>query len=205
MDSAITEQRGNLQSKKQDLVRHEIWMAAIDLFYADGFDAVTVDQIAERAGVSRRTFFRYFSSKDDLMGQTLKSYGECLATALRTMSAEVGAFEAAKRATASVLMVQSSPAISERFQQIVKRSPAAMSAQVLQLPIVEDQLARTFAARDGRSGETSIEDRIVASLTFLATRLSVEIWLGQPARPVGEIVEDVFTRLSAVCQPTRIS
>ena len=145
MDSAITEHRVNLQSKKQDLVRHEIWIAAIDLFYVDGFDAVTVDQISERAGVSRRTFFRYFSSKDDLMGQTLKSYGECLANAIRTISGDVGAFEAAKRATASVLMSQSSPAMSERFSQISKRSPAAMSAQVLQLPIVEDQLARTFS------------------------------------------------------------
>jgi len=61
MDSPNTPQRGNLQSKKQDLVRHEIWHAAIDLFYLQGFDEVTIDQIAERAGVSRRTFFRYFA------------------------------------------------------------------------------------------------------------------------------------------------
>ena len=201
MNSAITEQRGNLQSKKQDFVRHEIWVAAIDLFYAEGFDSVTVDQIAERAGVSRRTFFRYFSSKGDLMGQTLKSYGEMLGNAIRTVAPEVGAYEAAKLATASVLVCQSSPGISERFMQIGKRSPAAMSAQSLQLPIVEDQLARTFAVRGGRVDEPSIEDRIVASLTFIATRLCVELWVGQPTRLVGEIVEDVFAKLSQVCQP----
>ena len=76
----VGSQRGTMQSKKQDLVRHEIWTAAVDLFYAEGFDAVTVEQIAERAGVSRRTFFRYYASKDDLMGSTLKAYGECLGT-----------------------------------------------------------------------------------------------------------------------------
>jgi len=201
MDSAITEQRVNLQAKKQDLVRHEIWMAAIDLFYADGFDAVTVDQIAERAGVSRRTFFRYFSSKDDLMGQTLKSYGELLGNAIRALGADVGAYEAAQQATASVLMCQPSVSTTERFMEIGKRSPAARNAQSLQQPLVEEQLALTFAARDGRSGEPSIEDRIVASLTFTATRLCVDLWVSQPNRPVEEIVEYVFARLSAVCQP----
>ena len=202
MDSVSAAQRGNLQSKKQDLVRHEIWTAAIDLFYSEGFDAVTVDQIAERAGVSRRTYFRYFSSKDDLMGQTLKSYGELLSNAIHSQSADMGAYEAAKRAVATILMCQSSPATTERFMEIGKRSPAALSAQSLQLPIVEERLARTFADRAGRTDGPSIEDRIVASLTFVTTKLCVDIWVKQPKRPVEEIVEDVFARLSAVCLPT---
>jgi AcrR family transcriptional regulator len=194
-------QRGNLQSKKHDLVRHEIWMAAIDLFYADGFDAVTVEQIAARAGVSRRTFFRYFSSKDDLMGSTLKAYGELLGNAIRADETDVGAYEVAKRAVASVLMSQPSTATTERFMEIGKRSVAARSAQSLQLPIVEEQLARTFAARAGRTDGPSIEDRILASLTFATTKFCVDIWVEQPMRPVEEIVEDVFARLSAICRP----
>jgi mycofactocin system transcriptional regulator len=43
--------------------RRALERIALDLFHEQGFDATTVEQISERAGVSRRTFFRYFDSK----------------------------------------------------------------------------------------------------------------------------------------------
>src|SRR4051794_41184615 len=67
-----------LQARKQQLVRDAIWDAAIDLFSQKGFDETTVDDIAEAAGVSRRSFFRYFSSKSDLMGQDIVTYANAL-------------------------------------------------------------------------------------------------------------------------------
>lgn len=46
-------------------LRQRIAAAARDLFASQGYERTTVDAIAERAGLSRRTFFRYFRSKDD--------------------------------------------------------------------------------------------------------------------------------------------
>lgn len=199
MESATTVQRGNLQSKKQDLVRNEIWHAAIDLFFSEGFDQVTVDQVAERAGVSRRTFFRYFASKDDVMGSSMKAFGEALEQAIRAEADSLSAFEVAKRSVAHVLMCQPSSAIAERVLQISKRSSAAMSAQFLQLPAVEEKLARAFAFRAGRLDDPTINDRIIASVTFAATKLCVDLWVSEPKRAVDEIVEDVFAKLSSMC------
>ncbi len=45
--------------------RARIEQAALDLFTAQGFEQVTIDEIAEAAGISRRTFFRYVSAKAD--------------------------------------------------------------------------------------------------------------------------------------------
>jgi AcrR family transcriptional regulator len=49
------------------LVRQRVAAAAFELFAARGYDATTVDHIAERSGIARRTFFRYFRSKDDVI------------------------------------------------------------------------------------------------------------------------------------------
>ncbi|MDT8913420.1 TetR family transcriptional regulator [Amycolatopsis sp. PS_44_ISF1] len=48
-------------------LRRALASAAIDLFVAQGYEATTVDEIAAAAGVGRRTFFRYFDAKDDVI------------------------------------------------------------------------------------------------------------------------------------------
>ena len=56
-------------------VRRDLSSAAIDLFLANGYDRTTADDIAEAAGVARRTFFRYFHAKEDA---ALPDHDECL-------------------------------------------------------------------------------------------------------------------------------
>ena len=53
-----------LRDRKKEQTREAIVGAAFELFDLHGFDGTTVDQIAEAAGVSRRTFFRYFRTKE---------------------------------------------------------------------------------------------------------------------------------------------
>lgn len=55
------------REKKKDQTRSALAAAAIELFTQRGYDTVTMAQVAEAVGVSRRTAFRYFPAKDDLM------------------------------------------------------------------------------------------------------------------------------------------
>ena len=50
------------------LTRNQIVAAADELFYSQGLHAVSVDAIAEKAGVTKKTFYYHFKSKDDLIG-----------------------------------------------------------------------------------------------------------------------------------------
>jgi Bacterial regulatory proteins, tetR family len=69
---------GSAGSRKLEFVRDAIWDAAVDLFAEKAFDETTVDDIVVAAGTSRRTFFRHFESKRDLVAQPVVSHGASL-------------------------------------------------------------------------------------------------------------------------------
>ncbi len=73
---------GTLAQRKRQLVADELTQAALGLLAREGFDAVTVDEIAAAAGVSKRTFFRYFASKEDVVVQFLAGMGADMRTEL---------------------------------------------------------------------------------------------------------------------------
>src|ERR1700689_4736598 len=57
---------GSSAGRRRVTSRAELEQTAFALFAAHGFDATTVDEIAAAAGIGRRTFFRYFPSKNDI-------------------------------------------------------------------------------------------------------------------------------------------
>ena len=63
-------------------VRSEALRCAWRLFAAQGYDATTVEQVAEAAGMSRRTFFRYFESKDELVAARMQESNAEIVAAL---------------------------------------------------------------------------------------------------------------------------
>src|ERR1700683_1485119 len=74
----------NLRERNKARARAEIASAALNLFSTSGFEGVTVDQIVAAAGVSRRTFFRYFETKEDAL---LADYPELNATLTESLIA----------------------------------------------------------------------------------------------------------------------
>ncbi|GAB3280290.1 TetR/AcrR family transcriptional regulator [Kineosporia babensis] len=78
----MSEQPGLRERKKQRTYR-EISDAAIALFLADGFDKVSVEQVASAAGVSKPTLFRYFPAKEDLALHRLADHEDEAARVVR--------------------------------------------------------------------------------------------------------------------------
>src|SRR4029077_8820150 len=77
-----------LRDHARGAVREEVMRQAWLLFSAQGFEATTVDQIAAAAGMSRRTFFRYFAGKDELVLTRLVESGQSVVDALRLRPAD---------------------------------------------------------------------------------------------------------------------
>ena len=74
-----TQDSGSLRERKHEFVLREIERAAWDLFATVGFDRATVEEISRNAGVSRRTFFRYFRTKEELLSFSVEHFGQRVA------------------------------------------------------------------------------------------------------------------------------
>ena len=72
----------DLRERTRRAVRTELTDVAMDLFLRQGFEATTVDEIARAAGISRRSLFRYFASKEAIIFDNLQDVGDQLAEAL---------------------------------------------------------------------------------------------------------------------------
>jgi AcrR family transcriptional regulator len=70
---------GSLRERKHEFVLREIERSEWDLFATVGFDRATVDEISRNAGVSRRTFFRYFRTKEQLLSFSVEHFGQRVA------------------------------------------------------------------------------------------------------------------------------
>ena len=103
MDS--TAAASNLAERKRELVRDELAQAAVNVLAFQEFEDTTVDHIVAEIGVSRRTFFRYFQSKEDVIVHIVAGAGTQLCTELRARPAFEPAAEALRQALAPFIQL----------------------------------------------------------------------------------------------------
>jgi len=82
--SRAPENKDGLRARKRRQTRQRLAETGLRLFLAQGYEATTLDQIAEAAGVSRRTIFHYFEQKEDILLAWKSGLGEAIAAAILT-------------------------------------------------------------------------------------------------------------------------
>jgi AcrR family transcriptional regulator len=111
-------------------VRDRVSAAAFELFGDRGYDGTTVDHIAERSGIARRTFFRYFRSKDDVI---FPDHGRLLGDVQRFLSV-AAAGSPVQAVCGGVRLVlelyMRDPAVSVQRYQLCRRVPQLRQREV---------------------------------------------------------------------------
>ena len=156
----------SLQSRKRQLVRDAIFDAAIELFAVKGFDETTVEEAAQAAGISRRSFFRYFESKDDLLAHSIVNCGVALNKKVAECEKGLSALEVMRKAVHSVSEQMEASPNMRQMVQIAKRSRAARQANLSRLAEAQDSLSEAYAKHFKIRIKDDFKMRLLANLTF---------------------------------------
>lgn len=157
----------SLQSRKRQLVRDAIYDAAIDLFAKKSFDETTVEEVAAAAGISRRSFFRYFESKDDLLAQNTVNCGENLRETVASCPAGLGPLEVVRETVLAGVKFTEAQQHTRQIIEIAQRSHSARQAHLSRLMEVEDRLASAYSARMKSTSRDYLRPRLLAGMSLL--------------------------------------
>jgi AcrR family transcriptional regulator len=184
-----------LLKRKQQVVQDAIWNAAIDLFAVKGFDESTVDDIVAAAGVSQRTFFRYFASKNDLMGKGMLTYGEALKAAIEACPDSADPFDVLRKA---VLEIAATVASIPRTRDVIAVSincSAAREAQLSRMGAVEEIVSQAFSVRIKKGRDNELTSRLLAGLTLKILDVTMRLWFEGGGKDITVVAERVIKGL----------
>jgi AcrR family transcriptional regulator len=97
------EKPATLWDRSRQAVVAEIVETALALFAEQGYEATTMAQVATRAGVSQRSLFRYFGTKEDLVCGEQDALGELLVSTVAAQPADVSTWDALKAGFTAIL------------------------------------------------------------------------------------------------------
>jgi len=168
---------------------------ALDLFAKRGFEATTVEEIAAALGVGRRTVFRYFPSKNDIVWGNFEWVMERLRAHLEESGPEVPLAEALRRA---VVLSNSYPEeeLSElRIRMtLITTVPALQAHSMLRYDAWRGVVAEYAAPRLGEPPE-GLGPQAVSYAALGCSRAGFDRWVADPEEDLGRCLDRAFLLL----------
>ncbi len=195
-DAGMTDDPG-LRERKKRLRRARIEAAAISLFEQHGFDNTTIEEIADAAEISPRTFFSYFSTKEDVVLADYASRLDRIVDELRGRPSSETAWVALRESfvVVGIDYAAAKDELVRRFS-IMAVNPSVY-ARSLQLQAGwEDAIAGVLVQRTDPAGD-ELGCRLQAAAALAAMRSSIRHWLSTAqSAELPALVAACFTALA---------
>ena len=173
-----------LRERKKAETRAALQDAALRLAARDGVDKVSIEAIAEAAGVSPRTFFNYFSSKEDAILGGAPSDPSLLADLLRDRPADEAPLDALRVALkGSVERLEEDPDRWVLRRQLAQRHPELAGRYAARLAQVEQDLVVEIARRLDLDPDHDLYPGTLVGAAMAAVRVAMTVWQNQDHPP----------------------
>ena len=194
----LNDESCGLRERKKRETRRALNLAALDLVEERGFAAVTTEEIAARAGVSARTFFNYFPSKEAAVIGTTAEELEAYAAALEEDVEGESPLESLRRILAGMLAPASiDRELRARRRRILLGEPSLAPALVGNNIRIENALTAALERRLGVRPGVSLEARLTVAVAIAAVRACIEHQQNGGAGRLERNIDQAFERIAA--------
>jgi AcrR family transcriptional regulator len=177
--------------------RGRLQEAALGLYSERGFDGTTAAQIAERAGVTERTFFRHFADKREVLFGGSALLRERIVAAVADAPAVDGPLDAVSRGldAAAAFLGESRRDLSRLRQDVIAANPELRERELAKL----GEYATAVAAALRQRGVSELQATLAAEGGMTVFRVAVQRWAGgEDGRELADIMRDSVAELRAV-------
>jgi len=185
----------SLRERKRRETRQRIAEVGQRLFLANGYEGTTLDAIAAEAGISRRTFFSHFKSKDDIILFWQDADSATLIADLLKTSPDVPPLDAVR----DVMVKHIARYTTEQMTAAdsLMRSSESLLARKQAYYAEQEQALFNTLCEVWRQPERRLALRMVAVVSIGAMRLALQAWRDQTGqrKPVAKFLRDAFDSL----------
>ncbi|MBB5957015.1 AcrR family transcriptional regulator [Saccharothrix tamanrassetensis] len=186
-----------LRERKKLATRTALADAALRLCVERGVDGVTVEQVAHCAGVSLRTFFNYFSSKEEAVVAGDVATAEALVHAFAERPGTEPVLEALHRALVQTVPERIDHAKVEQLR-VLRQTPSLLPHLVAAFHAQERALANVVAQRVGTDPDEDLYPHMFAATVMATLRAVATWWLDAgDRRPLADLIGIMIEQLDA--------
>jgi TetR/AcrR family transcriptional regulator, regulator of mycofactocin system len=178
--------------RRRSTTRHQIADVAIDLFAGRGFDEVSVDDVAEAAGIARRTLFRYYPSKNAIPWGDFDAHLQHLRELLAAVSSTVSTEQALRDALLSFNTFEDSEIPRHRLRmQVILRTTELQAYSLTMYSGWRDVIADFVAARCATKADDLVPQTVAWAMLGVALS-AYEHWLANESVSLTQALGNAF-------------
>jgi AcrR family transcriptional regulator len=176
--------------------RGRLQEAALALYSERGFDQTTAAEIAARAGLTERTFFRHFADKREVLFGGSAVLQEQIVAGVAGAPPTDGPLDAVSRGldAAAVMLGKFRRDLSRQRQAVIGDNPELRERELAKLA----DYAAAVAAALHRRGASESQSTLAAEAGMAVLRVAVQRWAGGDDRDLTDIMRDSLAELRAV-------
>ncbi|TVZ06968.1 mycofactocin system transcriptional regulator [Trebonia kvetii] len=204
-EQGAADQAGARRGRPPSTSRRELRLIALRLFAEDGFESTTIEQIAAEAGVSERTFFRYFTTKASVLWAEFETEVETIRAALASVPDDVPMMDAIRNAVGAANHYHADDVPEMRMRMHLIATVPALSFSAAEHYEAWERAISEFAGRRLGQPPGSLYPLTIGRSALAACRAAYDRWSARADNDLTAYLDAALSALAAGFDPATIA